>query len=124
MFFESSGIGNDSDAAAQRGGDVYQCRQGKARDPAAEQIVDPRLRHAAMACRFDLGPVMALHKGRNLPHQFGPRPQARGLPGRVRDGLSNAGVTLRFAHFPPPDNSANRLRAVSILRFDFACVFV
>jgi hypothetical protein len=45
--------------------------EGEARDPAAQQIVDPWLCYAAASCRFVLCSVVLSEGGRDLLHQFG-----------------------------------------------------
>ena len=56
----------------------------------------------AVARRLDLRPALPFHEGRDLLHQFRPRPQVRRLPRCVRDGIPNTGVTLWFLHSVPP----------------------
>src|ERR1017187_145909 len=91
-------------AATQRCRDVDQRVEREARDPAAQQIVNPWLRHAAAPCRLVLCPVMLSEARRDLLHQFGPCSQIRSLLGGVRNRIPNARVALGFAHVLPPNS--------------------
>lgn len=119
----SGGFELQAHTEPQRGGDVHERVEREARNPAAEQVVDPWLRHAAVARRLRLCPILSFHACCDFLHQFCPRPQVRGLFGRVPNRIPNTRVALRFAHSPPLNNCANRLFAVSISRFEVACVF-
>src|SRR6266436_2610853 len=120
----SGSVEIDAHAAAQRRRDVDKRVERKARDPAAEQIVDPWLRHAATASRFGLCPVVFLQACCDLLHQLGPRSQVRSLLGGVRDRIPNTSVALGFAHLLPPNNCLNRPFAISRSFLGVACVFL
>jgi hypothetical protein len=51
-------------------------------------------------CRLSLPEILPFHEGPDLPHQLGTRPQVRSLPGSVRDGIPNTGVTfIQTSHY-------------------------
>jgi hypothetical protein len=83
--YASGGFQIDAHAATQRRRDVDQCIEREARDLAAYQIVDPRLRYAATGCRFGLRPAVPFQARCDLLHQLGPCSQIRSLLGGVRD---------------------------------------
>src|SRR5260370_33568755 len=120
----SGSVEIDAHAAAQRRRDVDQRVEREARDPAAEQIVDPWLRYAAPSCRFVLCPVMLFEPCRDLLHQFGPCSQIRSLLGCVGDRVPNTRVALEFAHILPPNSCPNRFFAISRSFFGFPWVFL
>ena len=68
----------------QRRRDIDQRIQREPRNPPPQQIVDPRLRHAASARGFSLRPFAALHNLGNLLHQ----PGAPGLAFETWDAIS------------------------------------
>jgi len=107
----------------QRRRNIHERIERKPRDLPPQQIVDPRLRHAAMACRFRLSPGPPFHKCRDLLHQLGARPQVRSLPRGIRDRVPHARVTLGPVHFPPREIWPKRRRAISMSRREVACVF-
>jgi hypothetical protein len=76
-----------------------------------------------MVGRFHLRPALRFDQGRDLLHQFGPRPPVRRLTRRVRHDVPNTGLNLGFAHFTRLDNCANRLLAVSISHPEVVRVF-
>ncbi len=69
----SSGFKIEAHAATRRCRDVDQCIDRKARHTPAQEIVDPRLRHAAALGGFLLCPILLFEMRRNFLHQFGAR---------------------------------------------------
>ena len=84
------------DALPQGGGNVHQRIEREARDPAAQQVVDPQLRHPATAGRLGLRPAAVANEGTDLAHQLGAQAKVHRFLGRVGQRIPHAGVAFHF----------------------------
>ena len=110
---------------AQVRSNVDQRIERKARDTPTQQLIDARLRDAALLGRFKLRPSFALNQRRNFVRQFRAKAQVGGFLWRVSDGVPHAGVAVDFwlGHLLPLVNWAKRVLAVSMSRGDVVGVF-
>jgi hypothetical protein len=72
----------DVDLLAEAGGHVDERVDGELFDAAAEEIVDARLRDAAVFCGCGLCPLLVSDEFANLNHQLGTSLEVCGLFGR------------------------------------------
>jgi ribonuclease VapC len=114
--------------APERRADVHQRIEREARDPATEEIIDPRLSDAAVARGLGLCPCPLMYDSCDLLHQFGSRSQIRRLLGLVCNSIPHTRVAFDFAHLLPPGTCASRFfrytnfPSRSGLRFLLKCI--
>ena len=74
----------------QRRSNVHQSIQREARDSALQQVIDVRLRDAAVTCGFGPCPAACFDQRSDLAHQIGAHAQVRGFFGGVGNGVPDA----------------------------------
>jgi len=96
--------------------------QRETRNPAAEQIVDPVLRHPAVRAASTCGPALLLPRRPQSAASVGPRAQVSRLSGRVRNSHPRRYRSSReFLPFPTSRQFRETFFPVSMSRFEVAC---